>query len=177
MEMLRAVLMAGGLLSQFFVPGALPAPVYVTGNECPADPITPYTRQYYVTPAVACVFDPASRNLRGTDAEARTYLDGGPEIWGDGWTSLGQTPAGVTITQTARNGGTFTISAEFAAQYGQFAFGIKSGALPRWAIFLLPAGTRSGDWGMARPRLAAPRKIRAVFNELDPELEWLVFGR
>ena len=131
--------------------------IYVSGSECPADPLAdPYTRQYYVTPSIACVFDPTSNNLQGTDAEALTYLEGGPAIWGEDWDGLGQNPTGLTIVADAGNDdGTFTIEAALAAMYDQFALAIKDGSMPFWAIFLLPAGTTSGDWGLSTLRRLA----------------------
>jgi hypothetical protein len=130
-------------------------PVYEAGNECPSDAsmtATPtYTRQYYVTQATACVYDPGDKNIQGTDAEALFYLDGGPQlIWGDGWEGAGQNPIANGFSYTADAGnddGTFMISGALAAAYDQFAIGIKDGQNPYWAIFLLPVLTFSGDWG------------------------------
>ena len=131
------------------------SPIYVVGNECPADPLAPaYDRQYYVTQATYCVFDPAVNNIQGTDAEAAFYLDGGPQpAWGTGWEGLGQESleldiVGFSFTADGGNDdGTFTIGALLTSQFGQFALGIKDGGTPKWAIFLLPVGVYSGDWG------------------------------
>jgi PEP-CTERM motif len=126
------------------------SPIYVVGNECPADPIGSYNRQYYVTQATHCVFDTDDTlNIQGTDAEAALYLDGAPAPWGDDWEGLGQNPTGFTWTADAGNDdGTFTIGALLTAQYGQFAVGVKDGGSPKFAIFLLPVGVTTGDWGL-----------------------------
>ena len=126
------------------------APIYAVGNECPTDAQmtanATYTRQYYVTQALACVYDPASNNIQGTQAEADLYLN----VLGGGWTGLGQNPTGFSFTTDAGNDdGTFTFSAPLTTTYNQFAIGIKDGSLPFWAIFALPAGVTTGDWGLS----------------------------
>jgi hypothetical protein len=124
--------------------------IYSLGNECPNDTQmagTPaYTRQYYVDPALACVFDPEDNNITGTDLEADTYL----EVFGTGdWVGLKDEMVGnfTFTTDEDNDDGTFTISADLASEYDHFAVGIKDGSLPHWAIFLLPAGVLTGDWG------------------------------
>jgi hypothetical protein len=138
-----------------FASSAYSLPVYVIGNECPSDAqmtATPtYTRQYYLTQAIACVYDPGDKNIQGTDAEALFYLDGGPQlVWGDGWEGAGQNPTANGFSYTADAGnddGTFMISGALAAAYDQFAIGIKDGQNPYWSIFLLPELVFSGGWG------------------------------
>jgi hypothetical protein len=140
------------------------APIYVAGNECPADPIGTYDRQYYVTQATNCVFDPAVNNITGTDAEADFYLNSAAGTlagWGgagtaDDWVGLDQHDgdeefiAGFSYTADAGNDdGTFTFGASLLAEYEQFALAIKDGGDPKWAIFLLPAGLTTGDWGFS----------------------------
>jgi len=120
-------------------------PIYALGNECPSDAqMGGYTRQYYVTDAIACVFDPDSNNIQGTTAEANTYL--GPL---GNWVGLGQDPlTGFSFTADAGNDdGTFTITAPLTTLYNQFAIAIKDGEAPKWAIFLLPTGDFSSTWG------------------------------
>lgn len=127
------------------------SPVYVTGHECPQDPLgAGFSRQYYVTQATNCVFDAAESNIQGTDAEANLYLNSAAAqpAWGIGWEGLGQNPLGFTFTTDAGNDdGTFTIGALLTDQYGQFAVGVKDGGDPKFAIFLLPVGVTSGNWG------------------------------
>jgi len=130
------------------------APVFVTGNECPIDSMVGSggnARQYYVTEAVACLYE-GDQNMDGSNAEADAFLNtGAPAIW-DGesdWKGLGKTPAGFSSTQDAGNDdGTFTFSAPLTNLYNQFAVGIKDGGSPRWAIFLLPKDTVFGNWGL-----------------------------
>jgi hypothetical protein len=125
------------------------APIYVTGNECPTDAsMGGFDRQYSITQAIACVYDDSSSNITGTQGEANTYLNSAAAqpTWGTGWTGLGQDPAGFTFTADAGNDdGTFTIDNSILA-YDQFAVGIKDGGSPKWAIFLLPVDTFTGDW-------------------------------
>jgi len=122
------------------------SPVWVSGNECPQDPLGVFDRQYSVTQATNCVFDAAVSNVQGTNAEANTYLNAGPG-WGTGWVGLGQNPTGFSFTSDAGNDdGTFTIGALLTGLYGQFALGVKDGGDPKFAIFLLPTGTYTGDW-------------------------------
>jgi hypothetical protein len=101
-----------------------------------------YTRQYYVTDAIACVFDPASNNIQGTTAEALMYFGGGT------WTGLGQTAiSGFTFTVDAGgDDGTFNIN---IPGYNQFIVAIKDGGEPKWAAFLLTAGDFSSAWGFS----------------------------
>ena len=137
------------------------APIYVAGNECPSDAQMPsYDRQYYVTQALRCVFEtetsgPAA-NIDGSDAEADLYLNsalGTGAGWGtaateDDWVGLGKTPTGFSFTADAGNDdGTFTFSAALLGLYDQFALGIKDGSNPKFAIFMLPVGLTTGDWG------------------------------
>jgi PEP-CTERM motif len=133
------------------------APIWNAGNECPtdaqvsADPTL--TRQYSITQATNCVFDTADDNITGTNDEANAYLNAppAPAVWGTGWVGLGQESqgndiAGFSFTADAGNDdGTFLINT-LILNFSQFAVGIKDGGDPRWAIFLLPAGTFSGDW-------------------------------
>ena len=124
------------------------APVWANGNECPTDAqMGGFSRQYSITQAVACVYDTTS-NIQGSDSEATTYLNGGPQpLWGTGWDGLGQNPTGYSFTADAGNDdGTFTINPAQLGNYNQYAVGIKDGADPKWAIFLLPVGVFSGDW-------------------------------
>jgi hypothetical protein len=128
------------------------APVYALGTECPSDTQmvnTDYTRQYYVTPSLACVYDndPTVNNIQGTTAEAEYYLD----VFGTGtWVGLGETEAGFSYTADAGNDdGTFTISPELANMFDNIAIAIKDGAFPYFGIFLLPTDTLSGTWGMS----------------------------
>lgn len=133
------------------------SPIYVVGNECPSDAQMPdWTRQYSVTQATRCVFETETNgpagNIQGDNDEANTYLNGATG-WGTGWVGLGQEGPnsgdilGFSYVADGQNDdGTFTIGALLTAQYGQFALGIKDGDAPKWAIFLLPAGTFSGDW-------------------------------
>lgn len=117
------------------------APIYALGNECPTDAqMSAYDRQYYVTDAIACVFDPASSNIQGTTAEALMYFGGGT------WTGLGQTAiSGFTFTVDAGNDdGTFSIN---IPGFNQFIVAIKDGGSPKWAAFLLPQGDFSSAWG------------------------------
>ena len=129
------------------------APVYALGGECPTDTQmaanTDYTRQYYLTPSLACVYDndPTVNNIQGTDAEAALYLD----VFGTGtWEGLGINPSGFSYTADAGNDdGTFTISAELANMFDNIAIAIKDGAFPYFGIFLLPTDTTSGTWGLS----------------------------
>jgi hypothetical protein len=125
------------------------APVYVTGNECPTDSsMGGFTRQYSITQAVACIYDDGSSNIQGTTGEADLYLNAAAAqpTWGTGWTALGQNPLGFDFTADAGNDdGTFTIDTS-VLEHGQFAVAIKDGGSPKWAIFLLPEDTFSGDW-------------------------------
>ena len=100
-----------------------------------------------ITQATACVYDSTS-NIQGDNGEATTYLTGGPQpLWGTGWVGLGQNPTGYSFTADAGNDdGTFTINPAQLGNYNQYAVGIKDGADPKWAIFLLPVGTFAGDW-------------------------------
>ena len=142
------------------------APIYVesgAAGECPSDAqmaATPtYTRQYYVDPSLRCMFDTASNNIKGTDAEADLYLNSalgtaagwGTAAPGDDWEGLGQNPTANGFSWTADAGnddGTFTISGPLAAAYDQFAIAIKDGSVPYWAIFELSSLQLTGDWGL-----------------------------
>ena len=129
------------------------APVYALGGECPSDTqmtANPdYTRQYYVSSSLACVYDndPTVNNINGTTAEAEYYLD----VFGTGtWVGLGETEPGFSYTTDAGNDdGTFTISAVLAGMYSNIAIAIKDGQFPYFGIFLLPTGTTSGTWGLS----------------------------
>lgn len=126
---------------------ALASPIYVAGNTCPTDAqMSGYDRQYSVTDAIACVFDPASNNLQGTPDELALYF-------GAGWTALGQDVGGADATNgfsyTADAGnddGVFTIGSPLVPAYSQFAIGVKDGGSPKWAIFLLAAGDFESAW-------------------------------
>ena len=141
------------LLSVIFASSVQAAPVYALGGECPTDTqmgANPaYTRQYYVTPSLACVFDndPTVNNINGTDEEAAYYLD----VFGAGtWEGLGKTPDGFSYTTDEDNDdGTFTISAALSGMYDNIAIAIKDGQNPYFAIFLLPTGTLGGTWGLS----------------------------
>ena len=156
-------------ISRFFVATlavwALPslaaaAPTYVSGNECPADPLGGSdNRQYYVTQATHCVYDSASSNIQGTQSEADALLNAlaAQPDWGTGWVGLGQDGvnagdiAGFTYTHDLGNDdGTFTIDPNILGDR-QFALAVKDGGTPKWAIFLLPYDTFSGDWGLSTP--------------------------
>lgn len=125
------------------------APIYVSGNECPTDAsMGGYDRQYSITQAIACVYDDASSNITGTQSEANAYLNtaAAQPTWGTGWVGLGQDPTGFSFTSDAGNDdGTFTIDTSIL-NYSQFAVGIKDGGSPKWAVFLLPVDTFTGDW-------------------------------
>ena len=131
------------------------ATIYVTGNVCPEDPIAPYTRQYSVTQASMCMYDPASDNITGTNADAAAYLNTPgalAEGWGAGWVGLGKTdnPGGIPIanftwsSDIGNDDGTYTIGAPLLATYSRFALAVKDGDTPKWALFFLTAA--SGDW-------------------------------
>jgi PEP-CTERM motif len=133
------------------------APIWNIGNECPTDAqMAAYARQYYVSEATHCVFDAAVGNITGTNAEALLYLNSppAPEIWGTDWVGLGQEGeendiVGINFTFDAGNDdGMFFINTALL-NYAQFAIGIKDGEDPKWAIFLLPEGVASGNWGFA----------------------------
>jgi PEP-CTERM motif len=142
---------------------AAAAPVYNTGNECPTDAqlITfSFTRQYSAPDATACVYDAAETNIQGTTGEATTYLNAAAAqpTWGTGWVGLGQSVGpgivGFSFTSSAvcpanTDCGTYTIGAPLTASFNQFALGIKDGANPQWAIFLLPVSDFSGNWSIA----------------------------
>ena len=125
------------------------APIYRLGNTCPTnadmnavtDP--DYNRQYQVTDAVACVYDPTDPNIQGDQGDILAYL-------GLGWTGLLQEGPGAGdidgFTYTGTTGGTFTIGAPLTGLFSQFAVGIKDGGDPKWAIFLLTAGDFSSIW-------------------------------
>lgn len=141
MASLRFVLAVLALVA--FASTASAAPIYVLGNECPSDAqMGSYDRQYSVTDALACVFDPASNNIQGTTAEALMYFGGGS------WTGLGQNAiSGFTFTVDAGgDDGTFTIGAPLTLLYSQFIVAIKDGGNPKWAAFLLPLGDFSSAW-------------------------------
>jgi hypothetical protein len=125
------------------------APIYVSGNECPTDAtMGGFDRQYSITQAIACMYDDASSNITGTQAEADAYLNtaAAQPTWGTGWTGLGQDPSGFTFTADAgQDDGTFTIDTSIL-DYDQFAVAIKDGGSPKWALFLLPVDTFTGDW-------------------------------
>jgi hypothetical protein len=125
------------------------APIYVSGNECPADAsMGGFDRQYSITQAIACMYDESTSNISGTTAEADAYLNtaAAQPTWGTGWIGLGENPTGFDFTVDAGNDdGTFTIDTSILA-YDQFAVAIKDGGSPKWALFLLDAGTFTGDW-------------------------------
>jgi hypothetical protein len=94
------------------------------------------------------MYDDASSNITGTQAEADAYLNtaAAQPTWGTGWTGLGQDPSGFTFTADAgQDDGTFTIDTSIL-DYDQFAVAIKDGGSPKWALFLLPVDTFTGDW-------------------------------
>ena len=145
------------------------APIYVSGGECPSDAqmaATPtYTRQYYVTPSLRCVFEPGDNNIQGSPTDATTYLNSAAADaagWGtaattDDWIGLGQDGggsgadiAGFAYTVDAGNDdGTFTISGTLATTYNQFALAVKDGQDPYWGIFELSVGQTTGFWGLS----------------------------
>jgi len=139
-------------ISLLVTSSASAAPVFVNGNECPADPLdAAFTRQYYVTEAIACVYDASVANIQGDAAEA-LMLTNGPAPWNapTAWVGLGEEPTGFSFTADAGNDdGTFTIGAPLAALYNQFAVGVKDGEGPKWAIFLLPVNQLTGNWGFS----------------------------
>ena len=125
------------------------APIYVNGDECPTDAtMAGFDRQYSITQAIACMYDASSSNIQGTAAEAAAYLNtaAAQPTWGTGWTGLGTDPIGFTFTKDAGNDdGTFAIDTN-VLHYDQFAVAIKDGGSPKWALFLLPVDTFTGDW-------------------------------
>ena len=130
------------------------AAIPIVGNECPESPIAPFTRQYYITQATNCIYDPDSSNITGSQSDADDYLNAAfaQPTWGTGWVGLGKTdnPGGVTgftwTTDAENDDGTFTMGAALTNAYNQFAVAVKDGDSPKWAIFLLSKGTFSGDW-------------------------------
>ena len=138
------------------------APIYVAGNECPTDANVPAGndgRQYTVDVALRCVYDRDSTQITGSDADADAYLNtaaaalaGWHELADptDDWEGIGQENGEdqdiLGFTFTGSTSGTFTISGALATTYDQFAIGIKDGGDPRWAIFMLPVDTLTGDW-------------------------------
>jgi hypothetical protein len=151
MVIMRKVLSiaALGLTVSMFAQPAGAAPVFVTGNECPTDAqMGGFSRQYSISQATHCVYDSTS-NIQGDNGEANTYLNAAAAqpAWGTGWVGLNQNPIGFTFTADSGNDdGTFTINPAMLGNYNQYAVGIKDGGSPKWAIFLLPVGTFSGDW-------------------------------
>ncbi len=137
------------LLVSVAVTPAAAAPIYVAGNECPTDAtMAGFDRQYSITQAIACMYDGSSSNIVGSTSEANAYLNaaGAQPTWGTGWTGLGQNPAGFDFTTDAGNDdGTFSIDTSIL-NYDQFAVAIKDGGSPKWAVFLLPVDTFTGDW-------------------------------
>jgi hypothetical protein len=126
---------------------ALASPIYVAGNTCPTNAqMGDFDRQYSVTDAVACVYDPASENIQGDLDEVLAYLGGAP------WAGLGQEAGlggidGFSYTSDAGNDdGTLLIGSPLTSLYNQFAVGIKDGGSPKWAIFLLGIGDFESDW-------------------------------
>lgn len=128
---------------------AVAAPIYVIGNECPTDAsMAGFDRQYSITDATACMYDASSSNIAGTTSEADAYLNtlAAQPTWGTGWTGLGINPIGFSFTADAGNDdGTFAIDTSTLA-YNQFAVAVKDGGSPKWALFLLPIDTFTGDW-------------------------------
>jgi hypothetical protein len=132
------------------------APVYVTGDTCPATFGDPGNRQYQVDGALACVYDTSVSNIQGNDAEANSYLNTGTDPWGVGWEGLGKSDnvgADIAIVVLSTPGdddafGTFTIAASLLSQYNQFSIGLKDGGTPGWAIFLLDVGVLTGTWSI-----------------------------
>jgi len=115
---------------------------------CP-DPAAGYTRQYFVDPALGCVFGDGTLNGAANDA----FLDliepfgydwsfvGSSEEWGAGFEPI----SGISITD--REALTFSWEIDPALwSTGLFALGIKDGGDPQWAVFLL--GGPSGTGGM-----------------------------
>jgi hypothetical protein len=137
-------------------------PIYEAGNTCPTDADVPAGndgRQYTVDVALRCVYDRDVTQITGSQEDADTYLntaDAALAGWHvladptDDWEGIGQENGedqdilGFDFTGTTS--GTFTISGLLATQYDQFAIGIKDGGDPRWAIFMLPIDTLTGDW-------------------------------
>lgn len=138
------------------------APIYSEGNECPTDAQMPsYSRQYYVTQALRCVFETITSgpiaNIHGSEDEADAYLNSaaatlagwGTAATGDDWVGLDDAMySGFSFTADGGNDdGTFTFGTPLTSPYNQFALGIKDGGNPKWAIFMLPVNTFAGDWG------------------------------
>ena len=119
---------------------------------CP-DPVGSYTRQYYVDPALGCVFGDGTLNGASNDAfldltepfgHEWTFVRSSQE-WGEGF----QPSPGLFIT----NPTPLTFSWEIDAALwgtGVFALGIKDGGNPQWAVFVL--GASSGTAGMINDR-------------------------
>ena len=139
---MKKLLVVLGLL--VFLPGVAAADTVF----CP-DPATGYTRQYYVDPALGCVFGDGNLNGAGNDAfldltnpfgHDWTYV-GDSEGWGGGFTAI----PGISITNATGNSFTWEIEPTLWST-GLFALGIKDGGNPKWAVFLL--GASSGTGGM-----------------------------
>lgn len=135
-------------------------PIYAAGNTCPTDTQynavgAPYTTQYTVNDAIACVFDPDSPNIQGDSAEAAFYLGALA-----GWTGFLQDGPGAGdiagFTYTGTTGGEFIINPLLVGGGGfnQFAVGVKDGHNPKWAIFLLSVGDFQSAWSMTEGSLS-----------------------
>ena len=90
----------------------------------------------------------------------------------DDWKGLGQDDGGsenvggfAFTTDGGNDDGTFTFSTPLTSNYNQFAVGIKDGGSPKWAIFMLPVDTLTGNLALRDEwrRLVA---LRAVWAQL-----------
>ena len=156
------VLMAGVFVLAL---GALPSIASAAPISCPSAVGGAVTHIYTVdtTPSVLdCVYGDGNLNGAGNDAfldGLGINPDGGDPMFGGGWTSFSSTdgpnPLNITCTDDATNldcvygtteSGTFSFT---GAPGFEYAFGIKDGSAPQWAVFLLPNGIFSGSWSIS----------------------------
>lgn len=145
--------LASGILVLALTPApASAAPIHVVGNTCPSALGTdPNSHQFRVDDATNCVWDDTSTNIQGDADEVTAYLEG---FYGTGWVGLGETNSagtgidGLTVTCLGGCDGAAFGSFSYVGTSAQIAFGLKDGASPHWAIFILPEGDFGSNWSI-----------------------------
>ena len=115
------------------------------GNTCPGSNQDIGNNTYTVNDALSCFFDDSNddKNIQGTDEEAESFEAFLP---GDGWEGCN---CGEFFDGQGTQSGSFDFTAlALANGWGTIAVGLKDGAFPFWAIFVMPVGDFASLWSM-----------------------------